>query len=364
IIGKVAGVTQFNKELERRYIKEMKLRKRLHNELVDLKGNIRVDDSVLNVTNKGTVKHFEMEKVFQPTSTQDEVYSEVQELVVSCLDGYNICIFAYGQTGSGKTFTMEGPADNPGINQRALRHLFQSIEERSRDWVYSVTVNVLEIYNEAIRDLLSSEQTQKLEMKLGADGLNHVRGLTDFEVDNIDHVNELFAFGKKNRATAVTSMNEHSSRSHAILRVTVSGTHNASGTTITGKLNLVDLAGSERVNKSGSEGLRMKEAQNINKSLSSLGDVIHALKNKHGHVPYRNSKLTFLLQDSLGGDSKTLMVVQVSPALKNVGETLCSLNFAQRVRMVELGQASKKIETADQNPTTPNKTKRNATPRR
>ena len=390
IIEKVADINQMNKELEGRYIKEMKLRKRLHNELVDLKGNIRVycrvspfisedgvglssqsptitfdysDDSVLNVANKGTVKQFEMEKVFQPTSTQEEVYSEVQELVVSCLDGYNVCIFAYGQTGSGKTFTMEGPTDNPGINQRALRHLFQTIEERSRDWVYSVTVNVLEIYNESIRDLLSTEQTQKLEMKLGADGLNHVRGLTDFEVDSIDHVNELFAMGKKNRATAITNMNEHSSRSHAILRVTVSGTHNASGTSVTGKLNLVDLAGSERVNKSGSEGIRMKEAQNINKSLSSLGDVIHALKNKHAHVPYRNSKLTFLLQDSLGGDSKTLMVVQVSPALKNVSETLCSLNFAQRVRMVELGQATKKIET-EQKPTTPNKGKRNVTPRR
>ncbi|XP_028405341.1 kinesin-like protein KIFC3 [Dendronephthya gigantea] len=391
IIEKLAAISEDNKDLERRYIKEMKLRKRLHNELVDLKGNIRVycrvrpfisedgvrassqnstisfdhsDDSVLSVDNKGTVKHFEMERVFQPTSTQEQVFSEVEELVVSCLDGYNICIFAYGQTGSGKTFTMEGPADNPGINQRALRHLFDSIEARSRDWVYSVSVNVLEIYNETIRDLLSSEQTQKLEMKLGADGLNHVRGLTDFQVENIDHVNELFTLGKRNRATAITNMNEHSSRSHAILRVTVSGTHEATGTTVTGKLNLVDLAGSERVNKSGSEGLRMKEAQNINKSLSSLGDVIHALKNKHGHVPYRNSKLTFLLQDSLGGDSKTLMVVQVSPALKNVGETLCSLNFAQRVRMVELGQATKKVESGEPKPVTPSKSKRNVTPRR
>ncbi|XP_046840103.1 kinesin-like protein KIFC3 isoform X2 [Xenia sp. Carnegie-2017] len=374
IMLKVADINTNNVELERRYIKEMKLRKRLHNELVDLKGNIRVycrvrpfiaedrvgassqtstisfdqsDDGVLLVSNKGSEKKFEMEKVFQPRSTQEEVYAEVQDLVVSCLDGYNICIFAYGQTGSGKTFTMEGPSHNPGINQRALAHLFHTVSERSRDWTYCITVNVLEIYNETIRDLLS-ENSQKLEMKLGSDGVNYVRGLADYEVKDIEDVNKLFAMGRKNRSTALTNMNEHSSRSHAILRITVSGNHRASGTTITGKLNLVDLAGSERVNKSGSEGLRMKEAQNINKSLSCLGDVIHALKNKQQHVPYRNSRLTFLLQDSLGGDSKTLMVVQVSPAAKNVAETLCSLNFAQRVRMVELGLATKKVENVEQ----------------
>jgi len=152
----------------------------------------------------------------------------------------------------------------------------------------------------------------------------------------------VFTMGKTNRATAITDMNEHSSRSHALLCVTVNGQNKTTGHRSIGKLNLVDLAGSERVSKSGSEGARMKEAQNINKSLSSLGDVIHSLKNKTSHVPYRNSKLTYLLQESLGGDSKTLMVVQVAPVEKNVAETVCSLNFAQRVRTVELGQATKR----------------------
>lgn len=161
-------------------------------------------------------------------------------------------------------------------------------------------------------------------------------------MNNVDELNEVFAIGKTNRSTAITDMNEHSSRSHALLCVTVTGFNKTTGRKTIGKLNLVDLAGSERVSKSGSEGARMKEAQSINKSLSSLGDVIHSLKNKSSHVPYRNSKLTYLLQESLGGDSKTLMVVQVSPVEKNVGETVCSLNFAQRVRTVELGQATKR----------------------
>eukprot|EP00057_Strongylocentrotus_purpuratus_P003191 XP_003726132.1 PREDICTED: kinesin-like protein KIFC3 [Strongylocentrotus purpuratus] len=144
-------------------------------------------------------------------------------------------------------------------------------------------------------------------------------------------------------------MNEHSSRSHALLCVNILGKNKASGKRTKGKLNLVDLAGSERVNKSGSstDTQRLKEAQSINKSLSALGDVIQALRAKQGHIPYRNSKLTYLLQESLGGDSKTLMVVQVSPVAKNSGESHCSLSFAQRVRSVELGAASKRTDTAE-----------------
>eukprot|EP01137_Pigoraptor_chileana_P035311 Opistho-2@29127 len=139
-------------------------------------------------------------------------------------------------------------------------------------------------------------------------------------------------------------MNEHSSRSHALLCVTVEGTNVGTGQRTIGRLNLVDLAGSERVGKSEVTGDRLKEAQNINSSLSALGDVIHALLNKQKHIPFRNSKLTYLLQDSLGGDSKTLMMVQVSPAEYNVNETMCTLNFASRVRSVELGAASKRTE--------------------
>lgn len=367
ITKRIEGIDDKNKELVAKYKKEMTLRKKLHNELVDLKGNIRVycrvrpvikedgggknaenvisfdedDDALLNVFSKGATKLFEMDKVFRPESTQEQVFEEVKSLIVSCIDGYNVCIFAYGQTGSGKTFTMEGPSSNPGLNQRALKLLFEETRDRGVDWHYSINVSVIEIYNEMIRDLLGDNPSAKLEVKQGKEGL-YVPGLTEIQVKDVQELNEVFAIGKTNRATAITDMNEHSSRSHALLCVTVNGQNKTTGHRTIGKLNLVDLAGSERVSKSGSEGARMKEAQNINKSLSSLGDVIHSLKNKNSHIPYRNSKLTYLLQESLGGDSKTLMVVQVAPVEKNVAETVCSLNFAQRVRTVELGQATKR----------------------
>ncbi|KAF1645680.1 Kinesin-like protein KIFC3, partial [Aptenodytes patagonicus] len=160
------------------------------------------------------------------------------------------------------------------------------------------------------------------------------------------HPPQVFEFGHVNRATECTNLNEHSSRSHALLIVTVRGFDRSTGLRTTGKLNLVDLAGSERVGRSGAEGSRLREAQHINKSLSALGDVIYALRSRQGHVPFRNSKLTYLLQDSLSGDSKTLMMVQVSPAEKNTSETLCSLKFAERVRSVELGPISRKAELA------------------
>ncbi|XP_057291181.1 kinesin-like protein KIFC3 [Hydractinia symbiolongicarpus] len=352
--------------LVHKYKKEIQLRKKLHNTLIELKGNIRVlcrvrpiiredgadcvnvtsfnddDSAIVYVNHKNTMRKFEMDRVFKPEASQTEVFNHVQSLITSCLDGYNVCIFAYGQTGSGKTYTMEGTKTNPGINQQALMLLFKETEEQL-DWEYTILVSFMEIYNEMLRDLLSTEPTTKLDIKQSKDGI-HVPNMTHVKVTCVDEVNEVINLGHRNRITACTDMNERSSRSHSILTVSVIGHNINTNTKITGKLNLVDLAGSERISKSGSEGLRLKEAQNINKSLLSLGDVIHSLKNKQQHVPYRNTKLTYLLQDCLGGDSKTLMVVQVSPVEKNVSETICSLNFAQRVRSVELGQATRKVE--------------------
>ncbi|XP_052714447.1 kinesin-like protein KIFC3 isoform X1 [Crassostrea angulata] len=382
----IRNIGDYNKDLVRRYHKEMQLRKKYHNELVELKGNIRVfcrvrpkikedgggvmgnivvdydrdDNGLIYVNNKGRSQTFEMDLVFTPESTQQQVFDEVQSLVTSCVDGFNVCIFAYGQTGSGKTFTMEGNKDNPGINQRALAMLFKETEDRGQDWTYTITVSVMEIYNEMIRDLLSGDPSYKMEVKMKSDGGLHVPGLCSEEVKSVEDVNQVFALGQKNRATATTNMNEHSSRSHALLTVQVLGVNKTTNVRTMGKLNLVDLAGSERVSKSGADGTRLKEAQNINKSLSCLGDVIHALRSKQSHVPYRNSKLTYLLQDSLGGDSKTLMIVQIAPVEKNLGESVCSLNFAQRVRTVELGQASRQVvqtgdETNGVSPSTPNK---------
>ncbi|KAK7114423.1 kinesin-like protein KIFC3 [Littorina saxatilis] len=373
MLSAVKDVGEENKSLVRKYHKEMKLRKKYHNELVELKGNIRVfcrvrppikedgtgsqadmvvtydpdDDGLVYISNKGRIQTFDFDRVFSPISTQCQVFDEVSALVTSCIDGFNVCIFAYGQTGSGKTYTMEGPSGDQGINQRALAELFQETADRGDDWHYTIDVSVLEIYNETIRDLLSADNGNKLDVKMKGEGGFHVPGLVTVTVSSQRDVNQVFAEGKKNRATATTNMNEHSSRSHCLLCVTVTGVNRTTSTRSFGRLNLVDLAGSERVSKSGADGTRLKEAQNINKSLSCLGDVIHALRVKQNHIPFRNSKLTYLLQDSLGGDSKTLMIVQVAPVEKNVSETVCSLTFGQRVRSVELGAASRKIETGD-----------------
>uniref|UniRef100_A0A673Y5P9 Kinesin-like protein n=1 Tax=Salmo trutta TaxID=8032 RepID=A0A673Y5P9_SALTR len=395
VIGEVSSA---NQELLRKYKREMNLRKKCHNELVRMKGNIRVfcrvrpvcrgehdsaenmvsfdpdDDALLYLSNKVKLMTFELDKVFHPQATQEEVFQEVQSLVTSCIDGFNVCIFAYGQTGSGKTYTMEGVAKDPGINQRALRLLFSEVTEKAPDWDFKITVSMVEIYNETLRNLLGDNQGEKLDIKMNPDGSGHlyVPGLTEFTVQSPEDINRVFELGHMNRATACTNLNEHSSRSHALLIITVAGVNSSTGHRtqgthtlpvpdiahkvhrhtviqddisvhpLLGKLNLVDLAGSERIAKSGAEGSRLREAQCINKSLSALGDVINALRSRHSHVPFRNSRLTYLLSDSLSGDSKTLMMVQVSPLVSNMSESVCSLKFAQRVRTIELGNATRR----------------------
>ncbi|CAL9705852.1 unnamed protein product [Knipowitschia caucasica] len=372
ISAAINEMSEANKDLLEKYRKEVALRRKYHEQLVELKGNIRVlcrvkpvlkedqheegqsvvvtpdpnNESSLSVLNKGKGRIFELDKVFHPQATQEEVFQEIEPLVTSCIDGYHVCIFAYGQTGSGKTYTMEGNAENPGINQRALKQLFTVIEDRKDMWTYSVSVSSVEIYNEVLRDLLSKDG-EKLDIKINPDGTGqlHVPGLRVIDVRNFQHIKKILGTARRNRITFGTQMNQHSSRSHALLCVTVEGIDLATGSKTTGKLNLVDLAGSERVWKSGAEGERLKEAQNINRSLLALGDVIQALRARQTHIPFRNSRLTYLLQDSLGKGSKTVMVVQVSALESNLGETLCSLKFAQRVCKVELGPAARKIES-------------------
>ena len=174
-----------------------------------------------------------------------------------------------------------------------------------------------------------------------------VSGLSIVDVTSADEVDNLLVEARKNRAVGAHDLNEHSSRSHCILTLHVYGTNNLDKRTSYGKMHLIDLAGSERVSKTDASGDRLKEAQAINKSLSCLGDVMTALGNKKGtHVPYRNSKLTHLLQDSLGGNAKVLMFVNISPAIYNEGETVCSLTFATRCRNIELGQARKQIQSS------------------
>jgi len=267
------------------------------------------------------------------------------------MDGYNVCVFAYGQTGSGKTYTMEGGPrieefpEQCGVIPRTIRQIFeikQQLVEKS--WSYKLHASFLEIYNEEIRDLLQTDSSLKHEIKMtdskGTDV--HVTNLRVEEVSNEGQIEAIIEKARKNRAWAKTLANERSSRSHSVFILKITGQNSATSESCCGTLNLVDLAGSERVKESGSEGQRLVEAQNINKSLSNLGNVIMALAQKNAHVPYRNSKLTHLLQPSLGGNSKTLMFVNISPKEEHINETLNSLRFATKVNSCNIGTASAK----------------------
>lgn len=361
-------------EFKEKYIEEQRRRKKLFNEVQEAKGNIRVfcrcrplskkeqsagyatvvdfvgaKDGELAILNGGSSKKaFRFDRVYTPKDDQVDVFVDASPMAISVLDGYNVCIFAYGQTGTGKTFTMEGTEQNRGVNYRTLEQLFTIAKERSDTFTYDISVSVLEVYNEQIRDLLDTSPTpKKLEIKQTSEGSHHVPGIVEAKVENTKQVWEVLQAGSNARAVGSNNVNEHSSRSHCMLCIMVKAKNLINGECTKSKLWLVDLAGSERLAKTDVQGERLKEAQNINKSLSSLGDVISALANKSSHIPYRNSKLTHLLQDSLGGDSKTLMFVQISPSENDVGETLSSLNFASRVRGVELAPAKRQIDTSE-----------------
>ncbi|WJX29924.1 hypothetical protein P8452_18517 [Trifolium repens] len=304
--------------------------RKLFNELQELKGNIRVycrirpfvpgqkekqsiverigesELVVANPSKKEALKTFKFNKIFGPTSSQAEVYEDIQAFIRSVLDGYNVCIFAYGQTGSGKTYTMSGPNnatnESVGVNYRALNDLF----------------NISAIPDASMHPVKSTADVIKL-----------------------------MDIGLKNRAKSSTAMNERSSRSHSVVSIHVRGADKKSGSTLVGNLHLVDLAGSERIDRSEVTGDRLKEAQHINKSLSALGDVIFALAQKSSHIPYRNSKLTQILQTALGGHAKTLMLVQITSDIKSYSESLSTLKFAERVSGVELGVAKSSKDGRD-----------------
>ncbi|XP_028121026.1 kinesin-like protein KIN-14S [Camellia sinensis] len=362
--------------VKKKYLEECSERKRLYNEVIELKGNIRVfcrcrplsQDEIANgstsvvdfdssqenelqiICSDSSRKQFKFDHVFRPDDNQEAVFIQTSPIVTSVLDGYNVCIFAYGQTGTGKTFTMEGTPENRGVNYRTLEDLFRISNERSGFMRYELFVSMLEVYNEKIRDLLienSNQSSKKLEIKQAADGTQEVPGLVEAHVYGTDEVWELLKSGSQARSVGSTNANEFSSRSHCLLRVTVNGESLINGQKTKSHLWLVDLAGSERMGRIEVEGERLKESQFINKSLSALGDVISALASKTAHIPYRNSKLTHMLQSSLGGDCKTLMFVQISPSAVDLGETLCSLNFASRVRGIEHGPARKQADLTE-----------------
>ncbi|KAM3584523.1 kinesin-like nuclear fusion protein [Umbelopsis sp. WA50703] len=376
-------------EIEDKLLEEEKNRRFLHNTIQELKGNIRVfcrirpvleseatsavgvaniaypgkDKNQIELTDSSTTSSgttatkaypFTFDRVFQPNATQNECFEEISQLVQSALDGYNVCIFAYGQTGSGKTYTMEGirgaSEEESGMIPRTVRQIYRSAEKlKEKNWTYEMEGQFLQIYNETIHDLLGNASDfgkMKHEIKHEKNGNTTVTDMTTVVLDSPSKVANLLKKASQNRAVGATNINERSSRSHSVFTLRLKGKNTVTGEVSTGVLNLIDLAGSERLSASGSTGDRLKETQAINKSLSSLGDVIYALAtSKEGsHIPYRNSKLTYLLQHSLGGNSKTLMFVNISPLVAHFGETLCSLRFATKVNSCQIGTAKKNIK--------------------
>jgi len=290
-------------------------------------------------------KSFEFDRVFSPGEDQNAVYEDLASLVVSVLDGYSVCIFAYGQTGSGKTYTMNGIERDRGINYRAIDDLFRLSEESASQYSTVFSLSMLEIYNENLRDLFVADGP-KLEIKRGPEEV-FVNNLKWIDVGSVQEVWRAMNIGSQNRSSGATSMNAHSSRSHLVVTIHVARTCLATREEVHARLNLVDLAGSERLSRTNATGERLREAQHINKSLSALGDVFTSILAKNSHVPFRNSKLTYLLQDALGGDAKTLMFVNISPAENDAAETLSSLNFASRVSRTELGMARRNADTGE-----------------
>nr|XP_026495194.1 protein claret segregational [Vanessa tameamea] len=352
----------------------------LRNTVQDLKGNIRVYCRVrppleseaskplynlnvldacsievekielLNSARKGKSQHsFSFDGIFTPHSSQEDVFAEVSPMVQSALDGYNVCIFAYGQTGSGKTYTMEGGCgvEQYGIIPRAINMIFTCMEDLKRmGWELTIKASFLEIYNEIIYDLLNSSKEQeshdiKMVNSKGTD--LYVSNLKEEEVKSSHDFIRLLIFAQRNRQTAATLNNERSSRSHSVAQIKIAAINEKRKEKFTSNLNLVDLAGSE----SGKTTQRMDETKHINRSLSELSKVILSLQTNQSHIPYRNSKLTHLLMPSLGGNSKTLMLVNVNQFDESFNETLNSLRFATKVNSCRTVKAKKNITMVD-----------------
>jgi len=386
------------------------LRRKMHNRIQELRGNIRVfvrtrpflpgDNIEQTQQTQSTIEvqpdgeglrildprsssqnklHFQFDKVFPPSSAQEDVFAEVSDFVQSALDGYNVCLFSYGQTGSGKTHTMQGSGNNQmrGIIPRAVEQILttaRSLREH-QNWVFDMKVSFVEIYNEELRDLLLDKSTnstlsssfnrpgsasqKKLSIKRNQDKKLYVDGLSQISIDTtgeqeeegehttgMQQLEHIFQVAARSRSVASTKMNAQSSRSHSVFMLHLHGRNQENGIVMNGSLNLCDLAGSERLDRSQVTGKRLRETQAINKSLSCLSDVFTSLSEKNSHTPFRNSKLTYLLQDCLSGDGKALMFVNLSPTVESTNESLCSLRFAQRVNAVELGKAKKHVHHA------------------
>uniref|UniRef100_A0A8C0UZJ2 Kinesin-like protein n=1 Tax=Cyanistes caeruleus TaxID=156563 RepID=A0A8C0UZJ2_CYACU len=299
------------------------------------------ETSVLtNFSPLGTVssKPYIFDRVFQSNTSQEQVYNDcAKKIVKDVLEGYNGTIFAYGQTSSGKTHTMEGKLHDPdgmGIIPRIVQDIFNYIYSMDENLEFHIKVSYFEIYLDKIRDLLDVSKTN-LSVHEDKNRVPYVKGCTERFVCSPEEVMDTIDEGKSNRHVAVTNMNEHSSRSHSIFLINVKQENTQTEQKLSGKLYLVDLAGSEKVSKTGAEGAVLDEAKNINKSLSALGNVISALAESSTYVPYRDSKMTRILQDSLGGNCRTTIVICCSPSSYNESETKSTLLFGQRAKTIK-----------------------------
>lgn len=278
-------------------------------------------------------EQFNFDYVFSETATQQEVFEiGAIPIVNDLLNGYNCTFFVYGQSGTGKTFSISGDDNHPGLTQRIVNKIFEYIYNSTKDFEFNISVSYVEIYLEKIRDLLNINQ-DNLQLRENKQGEVVIENVTEKYVSSTSDILELFNTGNNNRSIGETKMNKKSSRSHSLFILTLTQTYYDS--TISSKLVLVDLAGSEKVKNTGATGLLLKQAQYTNKSLTTLGIVIRALIEGKSHIPYRDAKLTRLLCDSLGGNSKTCLMVTCSPSIHNSEETLSTLRFGTAVKTVK-----------------------------
>ncbi|KAI4487985.1 hypothetical protein M0804_004833 [Polistes exclamans] len=277
---------------------------------------------------------FMFDRIFGDTSTNNDIFEgTTKELILSLLNGYNCSVFAYGATGAGKTHTMLGSANDPGLTYRTVAELFSQIENQSRHNDFNLGVSYLEIYNENVQDLL--HKSTQLHLREDSRNAVIVAGLKIIPIQNAEELLSLLAKGNKNRTQHPTDANQESSRSHAVFQVYIQINNRLNGQTRHVKLSMIDLAGSERASVTGCKGARFKEGANINKSLLALGNCINNLADGVKHIPYRDSKLTRLLKDSLGGNCQTVMIANISPSNLNYEDTYNTLRYANRAKKIK-----------------------------
>jgi kinesin family protein C1 len=361
-------------------------RRKLQNQVQELRGNVRVfarlrpflpndkkrddEESVITVgldmtsmtlrdpkkakDEKGATHKFTFDRAFAAHEGQEDVFKDVSEFVQSALDGYNVTLFSYGQTGSGKTHSMQGSGNEQmrGIIPRSVEQVGATkLKLVEQGWEFEMKVQYVEIYNEVVRDLLNETDEQgSMRILRDAYGMTEIEGVVMIEVnpENKSEIDDIMDIAARNRSVCKTDMNAESSRSHSIFTLHLVAKNESQNAVLRGQLNLCDLAGSERVDRSGAQGKALAEAKNINKSLSCLTGVFTALNSKSQHIPFRDSKLTYLLQPSFSGDGKTLMMINLSPTELSHFESLSTLRFGQMVNSCELGRATKNLNDIDQ----------------